>query len=166
PLPALNSGFIPNAAQRPSVKGLAKINPWMYVDAKRQHVVIMMVAAAKPTKNGFNFDCYDNGKENFIVPQGWTVDWIFSNASALPHSAGLVTQPKSGAQPIVLGLAPIETANALQGINAKQEQYISFNTVTTGKFYLACLVPGHIQSGMWDVFTISPTAKMPSIVAK
>ena len=35
--------------------------------------------------------------------------------------------------------------------------------VPAGKYYLVCLVPGHIQSGMWDYFTISTTAKKPSI---
>jgi hypothetical protein len=37
------------------------------------------------------------------------------------------------------------------------------STVPAGKYYMVCLVPGHIQAGMWDYLTISHTAKMPSI---
>jgi hypothetical protein len=28
---------------------------------------------------------------------------------------------------------------------------------------MVCMVPGHIQAGMWDYLTISATATMPSI---
>jgi uncharacterized cupredoxin-like copper-binding protein len=33
---------------------------------------------------------------------------------------------------------------------------------TAGHFYLSCLVPGHLASGMWDNFIVSPTATTPS----
>jgi uncharacterized cupredoxin-like copper-binding protein len=38
--------------------------------------------------------------------------------------------------------------------------------VDPGKYYLACLVPGHITAGMWDHFTVSTTAKAPSLQIK
>jgi hypothetical protein len=163
PLPAIIAGSVPNAAQRPSVIGMTKINPWMYVDAKRHHVVINLVAAATADNNGFNYDGYSKGKGTFTVPEGWTVDWIFSNAGALPHSAALVATLKPGAPAVVIGLAPIQTANPTQGIGPKQEQYVSFNTISSGNYYLACLVAGHIESGMWDHFNVSASTTMPSI---
>jgi hypothetical protein len=162
-LPVVNAGSVPNAAQRPSIAGMTKINPWMYMDAKRQHVVINLLAAATADNNGFNFDGYANGKGTFTIPLGWTVDWIFSNAGAIPHSAALISTLKPGAQATVVGLAPIETANPSQGIGPKQEQYVSFNAVDAARYYLACLVPGHIQSGMWDYFVVSKSATVPSI---
>jgi sulfocyanin len=162
-LPTTTGGSVVNAAQRPSVVGMTKINPWMYMDAKRQHVVINLVAAATADNNGFNYDGYANGKGTFTIPLGWTVDWIFSNAGAIPHSAAMIATLKPGAPAVIVGQAPIETANATQGIGPKQEQYVSFNAIDAGKYYLACLVPGHIQSGMWDYFVVSKSATMPSI---
>ena len=32
-----------------------------------------------------------------------------------------------------------------------------------GKYFLVCGVPGHLQAGMWDRFTVSASAKTPSI---
>ncbi|MGH2387869.1 MAG: sulfocyanin-like copper-binding protein, partial [Chloroflexota bacterium] len=32
-----------------------------------------------------------------------------------------------------------------------------------GSFYLDCLVPGHLASGMWDNFVISATATTASM---
>ncbi|MDB5074358.1 MAG: Sulfocyanin (SoxE) domain, partial [Chloroflexi bacterium] len=45
-------------------------------------------------------------------------------------------------------------------------QFVSFAAVQPGNFFLACLVPGHIQAGMWDNFIVSATAKAPSLQIK
>jgi PQQ-dependent dehydrogenase (methanol/ethanol family) len=158
-IPGVNTGDVPTAVERPSTAGMTKINPYMYANPTIKHVVIMITAAATSTNNGFNFDGYANGKANFIVPAGWAVDWIFTNKSPIPH----IAQLKPGSPAVGFGFATAGTANPTAGIPAGKEQYVSFNTILTGKYYLACLVPGHLQSGMWDNFTISTTATMPSI---
>jgi hypothetical protein len=63
-------------------------------------------------------------------------------------------------------LGPIETSNALQGIRSGQTQYVGFQATRVGKFYLVCVVPGHVQASMWDYLTISTTAKVPSLQVK
>jgi hypothetical protein len=63
----------------------------------------------------------------------------------------------------IFGIAPLVTPNPTGGTAAGVTQVLGLAAVPAGKYYLVCLVPGHIQSGMWDVFTISKTATVPSI---
>ena len=46
---------------------------------------------------------------------------------------------------------------------SKAWQLVGFTADHAGKFSLSCLVPGHLQSGMWDWFEISSTATTPSL---
>lgn len=149
-----------------STKGLTQINPYMWINASKQHVVIKLVAASSAANSGFNFDGYFKGAANFIVPGGWAVDWIFTNDAALNHSAALATSLKPGAPLPLFGFgAPVETPNAAAGVHAGTTQYVGFGANQPGKYYLICAVPGHVSAGMWDYFTISTTAKLPSIQA-
>jgi PQQ-dependent dehydrogenase (methanol/ethanol family) len=149
-----------------STKGMTRINPWMYDEPKTQTVTIIVTAAATSNNSGFNFDSYSKGKATFIVPAGWKVNWIFSNKGALPHSAALTANLQAPPALAPMGGAPVETPNAMQGISAGKTQDVSFSAVDPGNDYLACLVPGHIQAGMWDHFTVSTTAKAPSLRIK
>ena len=45
-------------------------------------------------------------------------------------------------------------------------EFVSFAAVNPGTYFLACLVPGHIAAGMWDHFTVSTTARAPSLQIK
>ncbi|MDB5075062.1 MAG: pyrrolo-quinoline quinone [Chloroflexi bacterium] len=163
PFPGVMTSSGPIAV--PSLNGLIKINPWEYISAEKQSVVINITAAATGDNAGFNFNGYSKGKANFIIPAGWQVSWIFNNKAALPHSVGLASSLTGTTLPIVPngGLGPIETPNALQGIRSGQTQYVGFQATKVGKLYMVCVVPGHVQGGMWDYVTISSTAKMPSI---
>jgi PQQ-dependent dehydrogenase (methanol/ethanol family) len=165
PFPAAASGTGLVSVKLPSLKGYTRANPWMYVNAGQQHVVIKLVAGESSANNGFNFDGYYNGRANFIVPTNWTVDWEFSNKAALPHSAGIVVSTKTPLKPQPFGFGAAVTPNPLGGIGPGTTQLVSFVANPTGSYILACLVPGHVQSGMWDRFTISDTATMPSIQA-
>jgi len=146
-----------------SLKGFTKINPWMYVDTTHQTVVIKLIAAATPDNNGFNFDGYYNGKANFVVPLGWTVTWAFTNKAALPHSAALTIGTKLPPKFALIAGSQVETPNPTQGIATGKEQDVTFGAVDAGRYGLVCLVAGHLAAGMWDHFTVSSTAKMPSI---
>jgi hypothetical protein len=146
-----------------TTKGLTQINPSMWISAARQEVVIKLVAAANAQNSGFNFNGYFKGQANFIVPAGWSVNWIFSNDAALPHSAALANSLKPGAALPIFGFAPAETPNAPAGTHSGTTQYAGFPANQPGKFYLICAVPGHVAAGMWDYLTISSTAKTPSL---
>jgi hypothetical protein len=57
------------------------------------------------------------------------------------------------------------TANPTAGIGAGKTQYAGWGLAPPGpgKYYLVCLVPGHVTAGMWDYLTVDFTAKAPSI---
>jgi glucose dehydrogenase len=164
PAPQVNPGTgfaVGGLNQEINVKGLTRVNQWVYMDAKLKRAVFRIVAASTNDNSGFNFDGYSKGKANFVVPPGWHADFIFTNNAALPHSLALVSSLKISAstQPI------LATPNPIAGITAGKTQYAGFGLAPPGpgKYYLVCLVPGHITAGMWDYFTIDITAKAPSI---
>lgn len=165
PLPIVNTGgiLVPMNTQLPSLKGLSQIGPWTYVDATKHHVIFKLVAAATAHNSGFNFDGYAKGEANFVVPVGWNVDFLFSNMAGFPHSAAIASNLKPPVNLPFFGFAQVATPNANIGIGPKVIQVMSLNALPSGSYYVVCLVPGHIQTGMWDRFTISKTATMPSI---
>jgi hypothetical protein len=147
-----------------STKGLTQINPYMWINAAKQHVVIKFTAASSAQNSGFNFDGYFKGQANFIVPGGWAVDWIFSNSAALPHSVALATSLKPGAALPLFGFGtPVASPAPMAGTKSGVTQYVGFSANQPGKYYLICAVPGHVAAGMWDYFTISTTATTPSL---
>jgi hypothetical protein len=165
--PEVAPGVVPKD-KLPSLKGRIKINPWMYVTPHAQNVVIEMVAAATPNNSGFNFDGYAKGQANFVVPAGWGVTIVFSNRQSLPHSLAIASTLTPPVKVAVFGFGPEETGDAIAGIHPGLYQVLGLspNPANAGRYYVVCMVPGHIQSGMWDYFTISATAKMPSIQTK
>ena len=164
PLPAVAAGtYVPMHQAMPSLKGLTRLNPWMYVNAKNQHLVLRIVAAATPNDSGFNFDGYAKGQATFVVPQNWNVDFMFSNKAALPHSMAIASNLKLPPTLAPFGFGQVKTPDPIEGTGPGVTQVVGMSAVPAGKYYMVCLVPGHIQAGMWDYFTISATAKMPSI---
>ncbi len=161
-LPAVNNVHgmaIGGLSEVITTKGLTKLSNDVYVSTARKTVVFEVTAAATAANNGFNFNGYAKGQANFIVPTGWLVNFIFKNDQALPHSLAVINSLKIGPD-----LSPLaETPNPTVGLSGTASQYASFSTVTPGKFYLVCLVPGHLATGMWDNFTVSATATAPSI---
>jgi alcohol dehydrogenase (cytochrome c) len=147
-----------------TTKGMKKLSKWLYEDAKTDTVTIILTAAATTNNSGFNFDGYAKGQATFTVPAGWKVNWIFSNDSVLPHSAALVANLKAPPALATMAGNPVETPDPTKGLSgAGKKQYVSFSAVDPGTYYVACLVPGHIQAGMWDHFVVSTSAKAPSI---
>lgn len=165
-VPAVNTASVPTSGELPSLKGLTKLNSFMYADAKTHHVVIKLTAALTSANSGFNFDGYTKGQATFVVPLGWNVEWEFANKAGLPHSAALASNLATPPKLPIMGVGPVETANAVAGIGPGATQLVGFQAVLPGNDYLVCLVPGHIQTGMWDHFIISKTAKAPSITVK
>ncbi len=146
----------------PALRGYTKIGKWMYASAQLHHVIIQTIAAATGANAGFNFDGYDKGQATFTVPNGWSVDLEYANLAALPHSVGITSNTTGAPKLETFGFAPVLSRNAFAGTIGKDTQLMGFRADHSGTFYLVCLVPGHLQSGMWDKFDISSTATMPS----
>ncbi len=92
----------------------------------------------------------------------------FKNNAALPHSAAVTYTNKPSTKVLASALGPVQSANPIAGTTGKNWQVLGggFGNIVldqAGHFYLSCLVPGHLQSGMWDNFIVSPTAKASSL---
>ncbi|MDB5058490.1 MAG: putative pyrrolo-quinoline quinone [Chloroflexi bacterium] len=161
PVPALNGVAVP--VNLPSLKGMTKINPFMYANAAARHAVIIVAAGQTGANAGFNFDGYFNGSATFTVPAHWNIDIEYQNKAALPHSLAITTTHTTPPSLEPFGFAPVLSHNAFAGEIGGNWQLLGFNSNHAGKFYFSCLVPGHLASGMWDNFVISNSATMPSI---
>jgi hypothetical protein len=152
----------------PRLTGFTQINKYMWDNPSKKVAVIQVIAGSTSVNNGFNFDGYYNGQATFTVPRYWSMFIEFKNDAALPHSAAITTGHVAPATILNGVLGPLATANAKVGTTGKAWQIIGGGGLgviadTAGKFYLSCLVPGHLQSGMWDNFVVSPTATAPAL---
>jgi sulfocyanin len=157
--PVTKGTFTSGLNQVVTTKGMKQISPFEFVDAVNHKVVFKVTSALTNDNNGFNFNGYAKGKATFVVPVGWHADFIFTNNQALPHSLAVLNTLTYGPEVRPLAATPDPT----RGITGNAPQYAGFTALAAGKFYLVCLVPGHIQAGMWDKFTVSSTATQPSI---
>ena len=165
-LPAVNAASAPTTL--PSLRGFKQLNKWMWDVPEKKVVVIQVVAAPNGANNGFNFDGFYKGQATITIPQFWSMVIEFKNDAALPHSAAVTYTNKPGTKVWASGLGPVESPNPIAGTTGKSWQLVGGgigNIVLdqAGHFYLSCLVPGHLQSGMWDHFVVSATAKAPSL---
>lgn len=151
----------------PTLKGYTQVDKWLWVNAAKKLVILRIEAGATGVNNGFNFDGYFNGQATITIPQYWGMAIEFRNDSALPHSAAITDKHVAPATVETLGALPAETTNATGGTTGKNWEIVGGGlglvASTAGHFYLSCLVPGHLASGMWDNFVVSPTATMPSL---
>jgi Sulfocyanin (SoxE) domain/PQQ-like domain len=170
--PHVNPLSNPGLRVLPDLGQYTKVAPYLYVNAPQKKAVIQVVAAATPTDGGFNFDGYDKGRANFVLPVGWSATLEFSNKSAIPHDIALTKSlnvpltpvaPTGGFAPVAIP-GPTTLANGISASSGTLAQPFSSNA--PGRYYMVCGVPGHVQAGMWDYLTVSATAKQPSIQVK
>jgi alcohol dehydrogenase (cytochrome c) len=162
-LPAVKGTAVPQASQYPDLASYKQVSPGVYVDAAKKAIVMKAVAAKTTSNNGFNFNGYSKGKATLTVPLGWTVTQEFSNNSAVPHSLAVTKNNKGKPNVLTSGLgAPIETPKAEAGVRKGVKQLISFAVTQPGTYYIVCLVPGHLQAGMYIDMVVSKTAKTAS----
>jgi hypothetical protein len=115
---------------------------------------------------------YDKGHANFVLPVGWSATLECSNKSATPHDIALTRSLKVPLTPVppTGSLSPValpSPATLASGISASGGTLAQpFDSNAPGRYYLVCGVPGQVQAGMWDYFTVSASAKQPTIVVK
>ncbi len=92
------------------------------------------------------------------IPQGWTLDVAFTNDGSLNHSAAITASQTSS----TALAATDETPNPVLGDAPGAKSSFTFKATTAGNYVIACLVPGHIQLGMWAKLVVAPSGT-PSI---
>ena len=157
----LGISCVAGAATASAHQSLAPV--WATTKAKTVNLTI--VAAYDDTTGGFNFNGASNGKMTITVPLGDRVNVTFSNNAPLPHSAQFVAFSKTPPATSVLDAftgahSPSPTTGVMKGTTQK----FSFVANKAGTYLLICAVPGHDVAGMWDVLTVSKTAKAASVV--
>jgi plastocyanin len=132
---------------------------WLVVTGPRR-VTLTLTAAYTSAAGGLNFNGDARGKMVVSVPVGYTVNVIFTNKSAVPHSAVITAYSKrssaSGFTPVFHGA---ESNNPTRGITRGTTQRFSFVANKVGTYAIVCAVPGHAIVGMWDVFKVTPSSK-------
>jgi sulfocyanin len=131
---------------------------WLVVSGRT--VTLTLTAAYNGTFSGFNFDGDGKGKMIVSVPVGYRVNVIFTNKSAVPHSAVIAAYSKrtssSGITPVFRGAS---TPNPTTGTRQGKTVRFSFVANKAGTYAIVCAVPGHALGGMWDVFKVTPGGK-------
>ncbi|HXT38120.1 MAG TPA: sulfocyanin-like copper-binding protein, partial [Chloroflexota bacterium] len=102
----------------------------------------------------------------FTVPLHWSVDIEFKNLAVLPHSLAIADGHTAPAKLETFGFAPVASANVTAGTVSKNWQLLGLAADHAGTFYIDCLVPGHLASGMWDNFVISANTTTASLTSK
>ncbi len=143
--------------------------PWMTVEADKQLVRLVFVAAADGSNGTMNFNGYGNGNMTVTVPLGWKVAVEFQNKGlgALPHSLAVIDEvtplPVEGGKP---AFPRALTRRLVPGMMAGETDTFDFVANKEGRFLWWCGVAAHGVAGMWDYLVVSPDARAPSVTAK
>ena len=130
---------------------------FLHVEAKQRTAVVTLVAGYNGENNGFNFDGYGRGELMVSVPRGWRVRVTCTNRGALTHSCAVVPGPMT--------VTPAFRGAATPILPPGSTTRFSFIASRVGSYRFACLVPGHEEARMWDVFEVTRGGK-PTITAR
>jgi sulfocyanin len=142
---------------------------WMKVDEANKQVDFEIVAGRTADNSAWNFNGYANGDLTITVPPGWTVTMRFSSRDAdVPHSLYIIDEkpPFPTVMPDAPAIPKAYSINLKNGIGPGQKDTLRFVVEKAGEFIMACGVPGHAASGMWDYFVVSAEARRPSVTVK
>jgi hypothetical protein len=131
---------------------------WLTWNAHARTASLVLVAGYDGSNNGFNFDGYGRGRLLVRMPVGWRVTVTCRNAAFLRHSCAIVRGPQT-ALPAFRGAS---TRSPLLGLPSGKAARFVFTASRPGSYRIACLVPGHEDARMWDVFVVGGV-KRPSV---
>lgn len=131
---------------------------FLRADARTRTATITLIASYDSENSGFNFDGYSR-ELMWTVPRGWKVRVVCKNRGPLRHSCAVVSGATSTKPAFPGASTPQPTSGLAPGTSAT----FSFRATKLGVFRFACLVTGHEQARMWDVFRVVRRGK-PSVV--
>jgi FtsP/CotA-like multicopper oxidase with cupredoxin domain len=131
---------------------------WLTWSLRTRTVSLLLVAGYDGANNGFNFDGYGRGRMLVHVPLGVRVRVTCTNAGARAHSCAVVHGPQAVTPAFPGAASPKPTVGLRQGQTAR----FQFRASRAGVYRIACLVPGHEDARMWDVFVVGGVRR-PSV---
>jgi hypothetical protein len=138
--------------------GSPPLRSWLSSNTGRRTASLTLVAGYNGANGGFNFDGYGRGKLLVRMPVGWRVTVICRNAASMRHSCAIVRGPLT----ITPAFRGASTSSPTLGLRSGQTARFTFVASHAGTFRIACLVPGHEEARMWDVFVVGGV-RHPSI---
>ncbi len=126
---------------------------YLAVNAATKTATLTLDGGYGTENGGFNFNGASAGAMVVTIPQGWTLDVAFTNDGSLNHSAAITASPTSST-PVV---ASAETPGPTLGTAPGGKASFTFKAATVGNFVIGCLVPGHLQLGMWAKLVVAPS---------
>lgn len=117
---------------------------FLKADAATHAVTLTLIAGYPGTATEFNFDGYSGGTLKVTIPTGWAVTVDCRDEGSVAHSCA-VTKGTSK-QPVE---ATWSTSVPVDGIQPGSSEEFTFAPDTPATYRIACLVPGHEDSGMW-----------------
>ena len=155
------TGGMPAQVGSPAATAAADVSNVIRIDDGAGRVMTLSLdMGSGPSLNGFNFDGLGKGRLQIVIPVNWTVHVDCRNTSPIRHSCGVI----EGAQTSQLAFPGAATPSPAVGIPPGQSASFTFAADRTGSFRIACLVPGHLEAGMWASLEIGP-AGTPSVRA-
>jgi sulfocyanin len=136
---------------------------WYQMDG--DNVTLDIVAGSTPTGNYWNYQGYQFGEIDIVVPEGANVTINFSNEDPnMAHSVG-ISEGFDTAPAVVEPVAVFEGAissnptSMTEGTLPGQSETITFTASEAGEYVMVCYIAGHAVSGMWVNFTVSADAE-------
>lgn len=142
----------------PPVSGAHPKEKFLSYDGSRRTVLLLLIAGDTGGDNAFNFDGYYGGAMSVKVPSGWQVTVQCADHGTVPHSCVIV--PASG--PAAPAFPGASTSHPRQGLAPGTSEAFTFVAGSPGSYRIECLVPGHVEAGMWDSFEVA-SGGLPTI---
>jgi hypothetical protein len=156
--------FSAGAAHSAAASGRVASSPrWLTFDAGKQLAMLTLIPNYNDVDSGYNFDGYSRGKMVVSVPLGWQVRVLcrVSAEAFVTHSCGISTSIGSDK----LAFLHAKIPNAMNGLPPGDSATFTFTASKLGTYAIECLVPGHDDATMWDVFKVTTDVR-PSLVLK
>jgi sulfocyanin len=132
---------------------------WYQMDG--ESVTLDIVAGSTPAGNYWNYQGYQNGAIDIVVPVGANVTINFSNEDPnMAHSVGIsegFDSPPAVVEPVAVfeGAISSNPTSMTEGTLPGQSETITFTADEAGEYVMVCYIAGHAVSGMWVNFTVS-----------
>ncbi|MHB1626890.1 MAG: sulfocyanin-like copper-binding protein [Bacilli bacterium] len=154
-----------SARQSFSTHGLTK--KLMTIFPSRKTVQFRLIAT-QTSLGGIGFDGFANGYMSVVVPVGWRVDVTFVNEQSLViNSAMIIPIRETQGGAYTAAFPGAFTPKPTVGVGAGVVQKFHFTADRAGAYAIVSAVPdGQTDSGLWDRFDVSATARIPYVAAK
>ena len=133
---------------------------FLKVDAAARSAQLTLIAGYPGTATEFNFDGYTDGALTVTVPVQWRVTIKCENQGTVAHSCAVTKG--SSSQPADPAWS---TEIPFDGMEPGITESFTFTPHAAARYRIACLVPGHEDSGMWVQLDVVGGGQ-PSITAR